>query len=201
MRYVDYFAVDHGPLELAHIRSRAEDYYLTLVGELFDRMRNDDEDAASWARLANALAYFSSPEQKVSEQAAKMPQGEAALFAAAAFYCGGFPASAYLTIKSATVPLSDQESVLACFDLLGRPHEMRSRTGVALLDALRHGNIAEIDRLQLEAVEHASAALETGPDEWITARILEQLLTRISDMAVVPYQQDQAPRLDFGAPT
>ena len=26
-------------------------------------------------------------------------------------------------------------------------------------------------------------------------------LTRISDMAVVPYQQDQAPRLDFGAPT
>ena len=26
-------------------------------------------------------------------------------------------------------------------------------------------------------------------------------LARISDMAVVPYQQDQAPRLDFGAPT
>ena len=26
---------------------------------------------------------------------------------------------------------------------------------------------------------------------------LEQLLTRISDMAVVPYRQDQAPRLDF----
>jgi len=55
LRHLEHFKVDEPILDLAHIRTRIDDYYLALVGELFERMREGSEDAASWARLANAL--------------------------------------------------------------------------------------------------------------------------------------------------
>ena len=47
----------------------------------------------------------------------------------------------------------------------------------------------------------------TDPGQWMVTFFDryrtggQSIFARISDMAVVPYQQDQAPRLDFGAPT
>ncbi len=56
-------------------------------------------------------------------------QPEATLFAATAFYCGGFPASANITIKSRRGDPAESESYLACADLLERPTAMRSQLG------------------------------------------------------------------------
>jgi transcriptional regulator with GAF, ATPase, and Fis domain len=58
LRHLEHFRSREIPLSLAPLRSRAEDYYLSLVGELFDRMRNDYADTTDWATLGNALVQF-----------------------------------------------------------------------------------------------------------------------------------------------
>jgi ATP-dependent DNA helicase len=71
---------------------RAFDLYLSLVGELFDLLRDAPEDARDWATLGNALS-----------QAARALDGsarrDATFFSAAAFYSGGYSASAYVAMR------------------------------------------------------------------------------------------------------
>ena len=56
LRHLEYFRATQSLVGLAHIRARADEYYLSLVGDLFDRMREGNENSAEWARLGNALA-------------------------------------------------------------------------------------------------------------------------------------------------
>jgi superfamily II DNA/RNA helicase len=194
LRHVDYFAVAQGTLNLGHLQSRPDDYYLSLVGELFDRLREDDGDAVAWARLGNALAQFALPDQESLFRTARVSRSDAALFGAAAFYCGGFPASAYLTIRLVNVPERDHDVAQGCFDLLGRPTAMRSQVGNALMTALRQGNLGEIAAIAERASTAASAALEIGANEWIAARLLEQLVLRFlatNLRAVLPRGDDE----------
>ncbi len=178
LQHLEHFRVGQASIELAHIRGHADDYYLSLVGELFDRMRHDFEDGPGWARIGNALAQLAADGQEETIRRMGISKSETILFAAAALYCGGFPASAYLTIRGQMPDDSDSESYRACFDLIARPGSMKSLTGSALLSALRNGDMGTLAALRTAASFQAKAALAMGPDEWISARLFERLISR-----------------------
>jgi len=177
LRHLEYFQAQQSSLDVAHIRARTDDYYLALVGELFERMREGSDDAAGWARLGNALAQLASGQDDRLRRVG-IAKSEATLFAATAFYCGGFPASAYLTIRDGAPVEGDSEAYRACFDLIARPSNMTSAVGRALVGALRRGEMARLTTIGENAVEQAAAALSVGPDSWIPARLFEQLTKR-----------------------
>lgn len=177
LRHLEYFRVQQSALDHGHIRTRGDDYYLALVGELFDRIREGSEDAAGWARLGNAFA------QLAADHADRLlgigiAKSDAALFAAAAFYCGGFPASAYLAMRGGAPPQDEGEIYQACFDLMARPSTMTSQAGRELIDALRRGDMATLARIGENAAAQSASALHVGPDAWIPARLFEQLTKR-----------------------
>jgi len=198
VRHLEHFRVSAPTLNLAHVRARSSDYYLSLVGELFERMRTSNGPATEWARLGNALAQFGANDRETLFPSARVSRAEATLFAACAFYCGGFPASAHLTMRAQQPPDPDTGAATACFDLLARPADMRSAVGAELLDALRRGDMRRLQEIGTAATAAAGAALRMGPDEWIPARLLEQLLNRflITNLrAVLPNGAD-----DFWTP-
>ncbi|GAG26836.1 unnamed protein product, partial [marine sediment metagenome] len=82
-RHLEYFRVSQPTLDLAHIHTRADDYYVSLVGELFDNMRQENGDAGTWARLGNALWQFAtgSTETTRSLEGIGVAIDEALLFA------------------------------------------------------------------------------------------------------------------------
>lgn len=188
LRHLEHFRVDQASTAFSHIRYRAADYYIALVGELFDRMREGYTDSTQWARLGNALAVFAD-DRDDHLRAVGVSPSETALFAATAFYSGGFPASAYLTIRGRPPAGPDDDVKLACFDLLARQLDPRSRLIRSLLNALRRGDLATIDQAARESVADARGALYDGPIAWIPAQLLQQLLSRFRETnlrAVLP---------------
>lgn len=177
VRHLEHFKVEQPSLDLAHIRTRSDDYYFGLVGELFDRMRTSSDDMPGWARLGNALAQLATGQDERLHRVG-ISKAEAVLFASAAFYCGGFPASAYLTIRDATPAKDDAEAYRACFDLIARPGNMTSKVGGQLIGALRRGDMTTLTTIGARAEERAKEALQIGPDAWIPARLFEQLAKR-----------------------
>ncbi len=177
LRHLEHFRVAQASIDLAHVRSRADDYYLALVGALFDRMRDGSTDGPGWARLGNALAQVADGHEEWLRRIG-VKRAEATLFAAAAFYCGGFPASAHLTIRQWNPGDAEPESYSACFDLLARPGTMKSRVGGQLVGALRRGDMPTLDSICVRATELAKGALTAGPDAWIPARLFERLVER-----------------------
>ena len=177
VRHIEYFGMTHVSVDLAYVRAREDDFYLSLVGELFERMRQDYDDGADWARLGNALSEFAVHSNDRGRQRAGIAVNEALLFAAAAFYCGGYPASAYLMIQGRTLT-DDTEAYRACFDLLARPAILTSRTGDRLMKALRQGDLRTIDAIERSASRVANESLTLGPTHWIPARLLETLIKR-----------------------
>lgn len=178
LRHLEHFRVEQASIDLAHVRSRADDYYIALVGELFERMREGSADGQGWARLGNALAQLAADGQEEMLHAIGVSKSEATLFAAAAFYCGGFPASAHLTTRSLDPANVESESYRACFDLMARPGTMRSAVGRRLIGALRRGDMPALDGIRGSASRSAQEALTAGPDAWITARLFERLVDR-----------------------
>ncbi|HEY5779101.1 MAG TPA: DEAD/DEAH box helicase [Chthoniobacterales bacterium] len=175
LRHLDRFAVREIPLALGYQRTRKDDLYIALVGELFDCMRLGDTSPADWARLRNALAQYGAPDRTEELRSVGVSPNEATLFSAAAFYFGGFPASAYLTIRSRPRSLlGDGEG--ACFDLLARPREIASPLLRDLRTALLEGNMDAIAGIGAGVSDSVKAALQIGPDVWIPLRLLERLL-------------------------
>lgn len=190
VRHSERFKVDQITVSQAEVRARADDYYIALVGELFTRMRTGSDDADGWSRLGNALALIAAPGQEQKLKRLGISQPEATLFAATAFYCGGFPASANLTIKSRRGDFAQSESYLACADLLERPNAMRSQLGRYLLDALEIGSLQQIEEIRLGTERDAARKLDISATEWIPARLLENLVRRFASTnvrAVLPY--------------
>ncbi|TAK01117.1 DEAD/DEAH box helicase, partial [bacterium] len=111
-----------------------------------------------------------------------------ALFAAAAFYFGGYSASAYLTLKAAD-PADVTEYHRACYELLARPSTIRSPHVLTLLGAVKRGNLQVIRDRITETTEQEANALQLGPDEWVGARLFRQMLERFNQTnirAVLP---------------
>lgn len=181
LRHVEHFGIEQVPIGVTFIRERADDYYTSLVGELFDRMRNNSAESVEWARLGNAFAQFAEDDAGLLTRF-EIDKAEAALYGAAAFYCGGFPASAYLSIR--TMPQADDDTVRACYDLLVRSARPTSRMVSSLLNALRQGDLTTVDLLTADAQAQAAAALRAGPDEWVPARLYQQLVRRFSEVNV-----------------
>jgi helicase len=107
LRHMNQFGVREIPLSLAYQRTREDDLYIALVGELYDRMREGYAQSTDWARLGNALAQYAAGDRAEELQQVGVMPNEAALFSAAAFYLGGFPASAYATMRSQSGRVND----------------------------------------------------------------------------------------------
>jgi helicase len=190
IRHAEGFRVPQATVEQAEVRARADDYYIALVGELFSMMRTGSEDAVGWSKLGNALAQVAALGQESELKRVGVSQSEATLFAAAAFYCGGFPASAYITIRSRPFDLAGPESYLACTDLLGRQSATRSALGGSLVAALERGELSRIEDARLETEKASQEKLGDSASEWIPARLLENLVRRFASTnirSVLPY--------------
>ena len=89
LRHLEHFRTREIPLSLGPLHARADDYYMSLVGELFDRMRDDYVETTDWARLGNALVQFA---ERDAESLVRLGinAAEARLFASTAFYIGGY---------------------------------------------------------------------------------------------------------------
>jgi hypothetical protein len=90
---LEQFRIHRPALRLSHIDSRTDDYYVSLVGDLFERMRSEDTTPEDWRRLGNALSHFAEEHGRF-QRYGTISKSEAALYAASAFYFGGLPASA-----------------------------------------------------------------------------------------------------------
>ena len=144
-------------------------------------MRAEHTPAADWARLGNAFAHFSAADPNSAFAPIGVSHSEATLYSAAAFYYGGFPASAYLIARTQqTVQADATDAMAACFDLLARPQEMTSELGERVREALRLGRIDQLQNLVADAEDRSRKALVVGPEEWVPARLAETLLGRFS---------------------
>lgn len=194
LHYVQRFGFKEIPSRLAYLKARRDDYYISLVGEVFDRLRDPYEDAVQWSRLGNALTQvgFGGVEGETAVSAGIVPS-EAALFAAAAFYFGGYPASAYLTLKA--VEQADVTEIhRSCFELLARPSTIHSPRVLALVRALRRGNLQTVRDQRTQAAELEAEALRLGPDQWVGWRLFGQMLAkfeRTNIRAVLPDGEDE----------
>jgi hypothetical protein len=161
--------------DLQYQEGRLLDLYATLVSELFDLLRTPEvSDQRDWASVGNGLAL-------VASQWRGRTQADAFFYSASAYYLGGMSASAYLTMNRAQPGLWDVDAFRACYDLLARRQPIQSPQVAALLDALADGNSDEISAVLATAKRTAELALQLGPDEWVSARLLAALLDRFHD--------------------
>lgn len=178
-RYQQQFRVAQANLDFAHISARADDFYIALVGELFDALRGEYADRDDWARLGNALGQYATGLRLQLIPNTGVSPDEAALLGAAAFYRGGFPASAFLAVRDVRSLVAD-EATLACLDLLGRPTNLRSEVVARLLDAVRRGDLEAVANEVEIAGQRAQEALIAGPEAWAVARVVEELVSRFA---------------------
>lgn len=177
LHHVERFGLVQSHLQLSYLRSRGDDYYISLVGELFGRLREPYTDSADWSRLGNAIAQAGAIGMDQEPSYGGILSPEAALFAAAAFYFGGYSASAYLTLKAAD-PASLGETQRACYELLSRPATIESVLVRTLVDAVSRGNLEVIQEQIERAEEMETLALKTGPDEWVGWRLFHRILSK-----------------------
>lgn len=177
-RYLRHFAIPQIPMQLARVGNRPDDYYISLVGELFRGLLVPDVQNSDWAQLGNAFLQFSLDTTEAQLQELGVSGEDAALFAAASFYFGDFPASACLAMRKSKRPTDIESLRAACFDFLARPSVLQSSIGQAIQEDLKNGALDRIDARIEESIVEAEAALQTGPDDWIVARLLSQLFIR-----------------------
>ena len=185
--YVDSFRGTRIGRQIAPIRERFADYYISLVSELFDLMRAERggaTDAADWALLGNALADIATRESPDLSRRAGVSLDDARLFGSAAFHFGGFPASAYVVAQGMLSTNDRLEVEQACVELLTRPSALTSPTVIRLTAAIRSGDLESISALRTEAEDRANDALQLGPTEWIPAALLSRLLERLAQRNV-----------------
>lgn len=187
VRHLRHFDFAQIPVELARIGNRLDDYYISLVGELFGNLHMPDVPSADWAQLGNAFLQFAIETTDAQLRNHGISKEDAALFSSASFYFGDFPASACLAMRQSTRPTDPLRA--ACFDFLARPANLQSEMARTLQEQLKDGAIAQI-AVRVEASQAvARAAQEEGPEAWIVATLMSRLLARFSQTnlrAVLP---------------
>lgn len=192
-RHLRHFQFAQLPIELGPIDHRLDDYYISLVGELFANLHEPEVAPADWAQLGNAFLQFSVEMTEDQLQDRGISREDAALFASAAFYFGDFPASACLAMRRSAQPADGTSLRAACYDFLARPGTLQSNFAREIQEELKAGNL---DRIALRGValrEREARALEEGPEIWIVARLLRGLLERFQQTnlrAVLPQGAD-----------
>lgn len=177
LHHVERFGFSQPPPQLSYLRARGDDYYISLVGELFDRLHEPYSESVDWSRLGNAITQAGGVgvEQAPAYRGILAP--EAAVLAAAAFYFGGYSASAYLTLKAAD-PDALSEIQRACYEMLSRPATIKSARVRALVGAVRRGNLETIRTQSEQATKMEGSALQADPDEWVGWCLFRRILTR-----------------------
>lgn len=165
-----------GTLDNSYVLDRFDDYYISLVGALFNKLRAEDAPGEEWAYLANAIAQASRLSQQTARWSGVMDHAEAMLFAATSFYVGGYPAAAYLVARK-VLQNELQPSDLANLDLLLRRIPISPFTR-ELLNQVRNNNLPAMHASLEAANEEARASLQHGPKEFISAKLLQTLTAR-----------------------
>lgn len=192
-RHLRHFAIAQVPLQLAPIGNRLGDFYISLVGELFRNLRLADVASSDWAQLGNAFLQFSLETTEAQLLELGVSREDAALFAATAFYCGHFPASACLAMRQSARPVDDASVRAACFDFLARPPVLRSQMAQEIQEELKAGALDRIHARVNSSLQAAEAALHDGPEPWVVAQLLSRLLMRFNHTnlrAVLPQGAD-----------
>lgn len=176
VRHLNFFSIAQMPIQLARITNRVEDYYITLVGELFSNLHAPGTLKADWAQLGNAFLQFAAEmtDQQLSQKG--ISKEDAILFAASSFYFGDYPASACLAMRLGTRPIDDQSLQSACYDFLARPQELRSQIALNIREFLRNGESVSIDTQIKILLENERNALSESPEAWIRVKLLNNLL-------------------------
>jgi helicase len=158
---------------LSYQDGREFDLYLSLVGEMFDLLRDPPDDPRDWATLANAFT-------QAGGQFDGAARRDAFLMAAAAFYTGGFSASAYVAMRQVRSDGWPTDTHRACYDFLARPYRLTSERVTSLVAALARGDLDSIAQTRTSSAETATQALHIGPEEWVAERIYSSLVDRFS---------------------
>lgn len=193
VRHLRFFSTPSIPIRLAHVVNRPQDFYVSLVGELFSCIQAPDTSRFDWAQLGNAFLQFAAEMSDAQLNQYGICKEDAVLFAAASFYFGNYPASAYLAMRRCTRPLDTQRSRAGCFDFLVKPPELRSSVALEAREALLAGNIDRIGQLVHNSLIAARNSLHEGPSSWIVAILLNKVLEnfRVSNLrAVLPNGDD-----------
>lgn len=184
-RYSANFEIQQ--VELAPAITRPEEYYISLVSAIFSAMRSSETEPREWATLGNALGMLANTVASNNETRG-IATSEAALFAALAFYAGGFPASAALIIKPfRDFAASDKQA--ACIDLVTKRPDLRSERVRALVNAMITGEAHAIAAAAQAAADDVAHSVELGPDDWIFARAYQEMIERFCERnlrAVLP---------------
>jgi helicase len=193
LQYIDRFGLEATPAGLAYLRGREDDYYISLVGELFARLHEPYEDPLEWSRLGNALTQMGLDDEggTATPESAALPR-DTALFAASAFYLGGFSASAFLTLRAGNID-GASEGHLAAYELLARPAAIASVRVRGVIGALRRGDLDAIAGEEERARDLEGAALEEGPEEWVGWRLFAEMLRRFRSTnirAILPAESE-----------
>ena len=188
-RHLRHFQFAQLPIELAPIDHRLDDYYISLVGELFANLHQPEVAPADWAQLGNAFLQFSVEMTEDQLRDRGISREDAALFASAAFYFGDFPASACLAMRRSAQPADGTSLRAACYDFLARPRTLQSDFARGIQEELKAGDLNHIALRGVTLREREARALEEGPEIWIVARLLRGLLERFQQTnlrAVLP---------------
>lgn len=191
-QYIDQFALADAPAGLDYVRSRKDDYYISLVGELFSRLHDPYEDPIDWSRLGNALTQIGLESTSAQGPSPLALPHDTALFAAAAFYFGGFSASAYLTMEASSL-VGATDGHAAAYELLARPTAIESTRVRGVVGAIRRGDLRALDEEHARARELEATALDEGPEDWVGWRLYTEMLQRLrltNVRAVLPNEGD-----------
>lgn len=187
LHHLEHFHCRQIPLGLGVVRSRTDDYYISLIGEIFERLRVNYEESNDWARLGNAFLQIAGRESSHLDRAG-INSAEARLFAGAAFYFGGFPASACLAVRAGDAYI-ENDVYQACYDFLARPSQVSSNVVASLIAALQEGNQGRIESIRKRIGQLVESSLARGPSQWIPNRLLQFAVDRFATVnlrAVLP---------------
>lgn len=170
--------VTQGTLEVDHVIARFDDYYISLVAELFRKMRNLDEPGDSWALLANALRQATRIARRNPRWDSEFNADEALIFSAAAFYAGGFPAAAYLVARDIKAGRIDS-ALQASLDLLLRRRPQSEFVG-KLFSAVVNDELERIQAATNDLEVNLRKSIERGPTSFVAERLLLTLTLRFA---------------------
>ncbi|PPG29012.1 DEAD/DEAH box helicase [Pseudoclavibacter sp. RFBB5] len=179
---IDDFRLNTRLAQLDYLVDRNKDLYYSLVGELFDMVRDGAADPADWASVGRGL-------DSVSHELQQGAGADALFFSSIAFYLGGFPASAVMTMRRADPEYWETSVEAAAYELLTRGMNSGSSLTGALLRSVRTGDLQVVNAAVATAEASVAQALDTGPEEWVAHRLYLALLQRFQQTnlrAVLP---------------
>ncbi|WP_454742284.1 DEAD/DEAH box helicase [Cupriavidus necator] len=180
VRHLHFFSIAQTPIDLARVTNRPEDYYISLVGELFRSLDAPGVSRSDWAQLGNAFLQFSAETSDEQLTQRGIAREEATLYAAASFYFGDYPASACLAMRRGGPPQEVHSLRAACYDFLARPGMLQSPMAIDVRESLRTGDLHRIEQRLAMARLAEHRALQEGPSPWIAAKLLHRLLASFS---------------------